>query len=115
MKADLPIVMAHELDPSKGGCPFERFFTTTPSDLIQGDLYKALAFACFPGAMDRLGSLASIAKHAAATLRCASRMEPTGASHLRPPHTVLSPSDTTLSPPFHSPCERDTRVTIAVT
>ena len=28
------IVMPHENDPAKGGCDFERFFTTTPPDII---------------------------------------------------------------------------------
>lgn len=58
----LEIVMAHETDPEKGGCQFERFFSTTPPDLIRNGLYKALAIACFAGELDRQGSLATIAK-----------------------------------------------------
>ena len=58
----LPIVMPHENDPDKGGCQFERFFATTPPDLIRDGLYKKLAFPCFPGKIDRLGSLAMVAK-----------------------------------------------------
>ena len=62
MASELPIVLPHEHDPIKSGCQFERFFTTTPPDLIRDGLYKKLAFACFPGKKDRLGSLAVIAK-----------------------------------------------------
>ena len=59
---NIPIVMAHENHPEKGGCQFERFFTTTPSDLIQGGLYKQLAIPCYEGKQDRRASLATIAK-----------------------------------------------------
>ena len=70
----LPIVMAHENDPDKGGVPFSRFFETTPKEsdslrgaaippcpmpstspsnapqeLIAGGLYKDLAKSCYPG------------------------------------------------------------------
>ena len=70
----LPIVMAHENDPEKGGVPFSRFFETTPQEsdslrgaatppcpmpstspstapqeLIAGNLYKDLAKSCYPG------------------------------------------------------------------
>jgi len=70
----LPIVMAHENDPDKGGVPFSRFFETTPQEsdslsgaaippcpmpstspsnapqeLIAGGLYKDLAKSCYPG------------------------------------------------------------------
>ena len=62
MKAGLPIVMPHENDPNQGGCPFERFFTTTPPDIIAAGIYKQLAFACYPGVLDRRVSLALIAK-----------------------------------------------------
>ena len=62
MQANMPIVLAYELDPTKGSCQFERFFTTTPSDLIQRGLYKKLALACYPGVLDRQGSLAVIVK-----------------------------------------------------
>jgi hypothetical protein len=47
--AGMPVVMAHENDPALGGCEFARFFSTTPQDLIDDGLYKALAFACYPG------------------------------------------------------------------
>ncbi|EOD41030.1 hypothetical protein EMIHUDRAFT_108214 [Emiliania huxleyi CCMP1516] len=45
----LPIVMAHENDPDRGGCEFAKFFETTPQELIAGGLYKDLARSCFPG------------------------------------------------------------------
>ena len=35
----LRIVMVHECDPDKNGCPFAQFFRTTPDDLISGGLY----------------------------------------------------------------------------
>ena len=48
-EAGMPIVMVHENDMEHGGCEFARFFETTPRDLIQGNLYSALAFALYPG------------------------------------------------------------------
>ena len=33
-----------------GGCQFSRFFQTTPQDLIDDGLYKAIAIAIHPGA-----------------------------------------------------------------
>ena len=42
--------MLHENDMDNGGCEFGRFFETTPQDLIQDGLYKALALAAYPGA-----------------------------------------------------------------
>ena len=57
----VPIVMAHENDPERGGCAFARFFSTTPPDLIQGGLYKALASACYPGE-HRAASIALLGK-----------------------------------------------------
>ena len=49
-KADFPIVMLHENDMDNGGgCEFGRFFETTPQDLINSGLYKALALAAYPG------------------------------------------------------------------
>ena len=49
MASELPIVLPHEHDPIKSGCQFERFFTTTPPDLIRDGLFKKLALPCFPG------------------------------------------------------------------
>ena len=46
----LPIVMAHENDPTRGGCLFAKFFETTPQELIAGGLYSSqVARSCFPG------------------------------------------------------------------
>ena len=44
------VVMVHENDAQRGGCEFGRLFETTPGDLIQDGLYKALALALYPGA-----------------------------------------------------------------
>jgi hypothetical protein len=63
MAAGLSIVMPHEHDPSKGGCAFERFFTTTPHDVVASGLYKSLALPCYPGVQDRQCSMACIAKN----------------------------------------------------
>ncbi|KAL1499130.1 hypothetical protein AB1Y20_013641 [Prymnesium parvum] len=41
----IEVVLAHEIDASRGGCPFDRLFTTTPRDLVQDGLYKRLAIA----------------------------------------------------------------------
>ena len=46
----LPIVMAHETRPQRGGCQFSRFFETTPQVLVAGGLYTELAIACIGGA-----------------------------------------------------------------
>ena len=46
---ELPIVMAHENDPDRGGCLFAKFFETTPQELIDGGLYSDLARSCFSG------------------------------------------------------------------
>jgi len=42
-KNHVPIVMLHENDPEKGGCPFSHFFSVTPQDLIDDGLYSDLA------------------------------------------------------------------------
>ena len=42
-------VMVHENDPTKDGCPFSRFFQTTPMDLIADGLYKTIAVAMHTG------------------------------------------------------------------
>ena len=59
--ANFNVIMAHENDPARGGCEFVRFFSVTPQDLISGGLYKALAFACYPGE-HRATSMALLAK-----------------------------------------------------
>jgi len=44
-KAGLRIVLLHENDELRGGCPFARFFQTTPGALIDGGLYSDIAVA----------------------------------------------------------------------
>ena len=39
----MPLLMLHENDEAAGGCPFSRFFETTPQDLIGGALALTLA------------------------------------------------------------------------
>ena len=41
--------MVHENDDAAGGCEFAKFFETTPQDLIADGLYRALAYAWYPG------------------------------------------------------------------
>jgi len=48
LDAELPIAMIHEKDEAhieRRGCAFDTFFKTTPQDLIEQDLYKAVATA----------------------------------------------------------------------
>lgn len=59
-RLSLRIVMVHECDPDKNGCPFAQFFRTTPEDLIAGGLYGAIANA-FHQQPHRQISLASVA------------------------------------------------------
>jgi hypothetical protein len=55
------IVLAHETDPAKGGCEFNEFFRSTPSDLVTGGLYSRIAVAFHPG-QHRLVSYCLLAK-----------------------------------------------------
>ena len=64
--AKLPIVMAHENDAARGGCPFSRFFETTPHELIGNGLYSDLAFSFFLGVYRQV-SLALLGKGLGAT------------------------------------------------
>ena len=57
----LPIVMVHECDPKRNGCPFSLFFRTTPEDLIICNLYGAIANA-FHTEPHRQISMANVAK-----------------------------------------------------
>jgi len=97
VRADkLPIVMAHENDPNKGGCAFSKFFETTPQEptagtvsprrhrahrsslllspqeLINDGLYRDLARSCFPGphreACAPVPAVAPVMAHSGATL-----------------------------------------------
>lgn len=64
---NLNLVLVHEADVAYGrfGCPFERFFQTTPQDLIDGGLFRRVAVACHPGE-HRLVSLYHVAKECGA-------------------------------------------------
>ena len=56
----MPIVISHEHHTKRGGCEFDRFFATTPPDLIAIGLYKKLAIACYEADEDRRGSMAMV-------------------------------------------------------
>ena len=60
--AGLPIAMIHENDEARGGCEFGTFFQTTPQDLIESGLYRALALAFVSGDAHRRVSRALLAK-----------------------------------------------------
>ena len=49
LSGSAPVVLVHETDERRGGCEFGRFFETTPGDLIQEGLYKAIAVALESG------------------------------------------------------------------
>jgi hypothetical protein len=50
-RAGCSIMMMHENDTGKGGCEFGDFFDgRTPTKLLQGGIYDALAVSLFPGA-----------------------------------------------------------------
>lgn len=66
MGANVPIVLVHENDPTRGGCEFAYFFQTTPEDLIRDGLYKKLAVAFFAEPLREV-SLALLAKALGAT------------------------------------------------
>ena len=55
------LVLAHELDPERGGCSFDALLHNTPEDLISLGLYKKLAVACHPEPL-RSVSLTLVAK-----------------------------------------------------
>jgi len=58
---NMPILMVHENDPQRGGCTFDRFFQTTPQELIEAGLYRRIAVALQPGPHRQI-SLAMAAK-----------------------------------------------------
>ena len=60
--AGLPIAMIHENDEARGGCEFGTFFQTTPQDLVESGLYRALAIAFVSGDAHRRVSRALLAK-----------------------------------------------------
>ena len=43
------MILAHECDPTLGGCEFSSFFQTTPQDLIADGLYSRVAVAFHTG------------------------------------------------------------------
>lgn len=50
-RAGCSILMLHENDLHKGGCDFSVYFDgRTPTELLQGGIYEALAVSLFPGA-----------------------------------------------------------------
>ena len=64
-EAGLRIVLLHENDERLGGCPFARFFQTTPGALIEGGIYSDIAVALhaapyrevpLPGAAQAIGA-----------------------------------------------------------
>ena len=66
-RVGMQIVMVHENDPDQGSCEFANFFQTTPPDLIQAGLYKALAIPFMSGKSHRKVSHALFAKELGAT------------------------------------------------
>ena len=61
LDAWLPIVLVHQEDPERDGCPFDHLYHSTPEDLINRGLYKKAAITCQPEPL-RSVSLALIAK-----------------------------------------------------
>jgi len=43
LQLKLPIVTIHEMCPQRGGCPFDKFFAVTPSDLVRDGIYNKIA------------------------------------------------------------------------
>merc|ERR1711988_1189332 len=56
---DVHIVMIHERREMHGSCAFDRFFYTTPEDLVANGLYNDIAYPLFssPGEQDVAVSL----------------------------------------------------------
>jgi len=48
-KEGITVLLAHENDPTRGGCEFATFFRTTPEDLIADGLYARVAVAFHTG------------------------------------------------------------------
>ena len=61
LKANVRIVLAHEVDPARGGCEFAHFFATAPRELVSAGLFAPIAVACYEGTM-RVASLGLLAK-----------------------------------------------------
>ena len=54
--AGFPIVMIHSTPDNEDGCEFGDLFGTTPNDLIQDGLFKALALANYPGVFQHVSA-----------------------------------------------------------
>ena len=46
-ESGISMVMLHENDPARGGCAFDRFFYSTPDELIDAGLFNDIAIALF--------------------------------------------------------------------
>eukprot|EP00966_Prymnesium_polylepis_P223218 5164298-Prymnesium_polylepis.1 len=57
----IEILLVHENDVARGGCPFDKLFQTTPEELVSEGLYDKVAVACHPGP-HRFVSLALVAR-----------------------------------------------------
>ena len=66
--AGIRVVLAHECDPTLGGCEFSSFFQTTPQDLIMEGLYARIAVAFLTG-QHRAVSLCLLAREIGAVRR----------------------------------------------
>jgi hypothetical protein len=44
-KEKIKIILAHENDPKKGGCEFDKFFVNTPEGLVKAGIYSDVAIA----------------------------------------------------------------------
>lgn len=71
------LVLLHENDPRRGGCPFARFFQTTPTALIDSGIYKDIAVAMHAApyrsvscvlAAQAIGARPRVSRHAVSTL-----------------------------------------------
>ena len=68
------MVLVHEQDPSKGGCPFRRFFEVTPTDLVvSAKLFNTVAVPLYPSKEHRAISFLYILASMGATLRTMGR------------------------------------------
>ena len=45
---DFRMMLVHDVDESKDGCPFDRMFSVTPPDLLTDNIYHQLAIAWQP-------------------------------------------------------------------
>ena len=67
-KGGMPIAIIHENDPERAGCEFRTFFLTTPSDLIDGGLFRSEVAIAFMSGEHRMVSYAQLAKKLGAVL-----------------------------------------------